>query len=746
MQAVDQFGGPLRVFPDSEFGGKETVGVAVRIDFARRAAESVGGNKNVSIFRFFTMYAASSLSALSALFDLAGPQAPVAACRPKDVSLHGDRRIDDYFWLREKDNPEVKSYLERENAYTEAVMAPVADLRSKLYAEMRARIKEDDISVPTPYLGWAYYIRTQKDKQHPIYCRSKGGSAGTEEVLLDLNELGRGKPYAAVGSYTISDDGERLAYSIDWTGYRQYEVFVMDLATKKSVPQQIGFVSDLEWDTGHDVLYYVTENKAKRSDKVHRWNLSTARHELVYEDPDTLFNVEVLKSNDGCWLFINSESKVTSEELALRSGDTTGKFQSLAGRVAGRKYFPEHHEGRFYFVTNASAKNYKVVSASESSPAVWTDVLPHDPLVKVESIDAFASTLVIWERERGLPQIRFYSFKTGQSRRIAMPDETYELLPGCNWTYDALEFRFNYQSLVRPASAFAANFATDERRMIKQAEVLGGFDVRNYHTERLWAVARDGTKIPLSVVYRADLDRSKPQPLFLYGYGSYGISMPLTFSLNRVSMLDRGVVYVTAHIRGGGELGEEWREAGRMEEKMTTFTDFVDCGQWLVDEGWTIPSKLVISGGSAGGLLMGACINLRPDLFRTALVHVPFVDVINTMLDASLPLTTEEYVEWGNPNLPAEYRWMRDYSPYDNLHRVAYPHLLVDVSFHDSQVPYWEGAKFLAKIRTLNTAPDRVLLLHTNFGAGHSGASGRFDALHDVARDYAFFLTALGLN
>jgi len=683
---------------------------------------------------------------LSAAFDLSGPTAPVAAKHPKDVTVHEDRRIDDYFWLREKDNPAVRAYLEQENAYTEAVLAPARTLREQLFKEMRGRIKEDDQSAPVTYLGWNYYSRTEKDKQYAIYCRRADQPGAAEEIILDLNQLGAGKPYVALGAYSVSDDGKRLVYSVDWTGYRQYEVFVMDLATKQPVAQQIGKVSDVEWGAGHDVLYYVTENEAKRSDTLHRWTISAARHEVLYVDPDELFNIEVRKSNDGRWLFCTSESKVTSEVLALRADDATGRFRSLAGRVTDRKYFAEHHGDRFFFATNRDAKNYKVVSAPDTAPDRWTDVIPHNPAVKIEAIEAFATHLVVEERENGLPQIRFHDYATGKSERITMPDEVYELSADQNWNYDAAEYRFRYQSLARPVSVFATDFATGRRRLLKETEVLGGFDSSKYRAERVWATARDGVKIPLSIVYRADLDLAKPQPLWLYGYGSYGISMPITFSSPRVSLLDRGLIYVIAHIRGGGELGEEWREAGRMEKKMTTFTDFVDCAQWLVDRGWTTPGQLVTSGGSAGGLLMGAVVNLRPDLFRAAKLDVPFVDVLNTMLDATLPLTTEEYVEWGNPNVKAEYAWMRAYSPYDNLERAAYPSLLVNVSFFDSQVPYWEGAKLLAKARTLNEDQASALLLHTNFGAGHGGASGRFDALHDVARDYAFFLSALGLD
>ncbi len=677
-------------------------------------------------------------------FDLT-PQVPVAAAQPKDVTVHDDPRIDDYFWLREKDNPVVRTYLEAENAYLDAVLAPEKEIRTVLYHEMRARIKEDDTSAQTPYLGWLYYTRTEKDKQYALYCRAKDAPGAPEEVLLDLNQLGAGKPYIAIGHYRVSDDGARLVYSIDWTGYRQYEVFVMDLATKQSIPQQIGKVSDVDWGAGHDVLYYVTENDAKRSDQLHRWTLSAATHELLYTELDELYNIGVFRTRDSRYVICEAQSKITTEVRALRADDTKGQFKILRLREENHEYHADYRDGRFYFVTNRDAKNFRIMTASEAAPAEWTELIAHRPAIKVDAVDLFATHMVIHERENGLPQLEVYDFAAKTTKRFALPDQVYEVGPDQNWNYTATEYRYRYQSLARPTAVFASNFSSGERHLIKETEVLGGFKASDYKSERVWATARDGTKIPLSIVYRADLDRTKAQALHLYGYGSYGLSMPITFSSSRVSLLDRGFIYVIAHIRGGGELGEEWREAGRMDRKMTTFTDFVDCGQWLVDRHWTTPQQMVTSGGSAGGLLMGAVINLRPDLFAAAKLDVPFVDVLNTMLDATLPLTTEEYVEWGNPNLKPEYQWMRAYSPYDNVKQAAYPHLLANVSFFDSQVPYWEGAKFIAKIRTLNTRKESALLLHTNFGAGHGGAAGRYDALHDVARDYAFFLAALGL-
>ncbi|MDI1321075.1 MAG: S9 family peptidase [bacterium] len=699
-----------------------------------------------ALLRFLLLMCAAYLPARAA-FDLVTPKPPVAAKKPKDVTVHEDRRLDDFFWLREKGNPEVVSYLERENAYTEAVLAPAKELRAALYTEMVARIKEDDTSAAVPFLGYNYYTRTEKNKQYPIYCRKSQKAGAAEEVLLDLNTMIGANTYIAVGQYRVSDDGARLAYSIDWTGYRQYEVFVMDLATHALVPQSVGKVSSLEWGAGHDVLYYGTENDAKRSDQLHRWTLSTGKHELLYEDKDELYNLETGKSRDGKFVFCHTESKLTTEVLALAAADPAAKFTSLLGRSENVKYFAEHHDGKFYFVTNRDgAKNYKVMAAPDTAPTQQAEIIPHNPAIKIEGgLEMFARFMVLAEREGGLPHLRAYDFATGKSSRLAMPEAAYEVSAGRNWAYDTDVFRYDYESLVRPPTVYAANLATGERTLVKQTEVLGGFDAKNYQSERRWATMRDGTKVPLSIVYRAGLDRTKPQPLWLYGYGSYGVSMPVSFSSSRVSLLDRGLIYVIAHIRGGGELGEEWREAGRMEQKMNTFNDFVDCGQWLVDQHWTTPAQLVTSGGSAGGLLMGAVINQRPDLFHAAVVQVPFVDVLNTMLDATLPLTTEEYIEWGNPNIKEQYFWMRAYSPYDNLKAAAYPHLLVNVSYNDSQVPYWEGTKYLAKIRTLDTGHNATLL-HATMGAGHGGAAGRYDALYDVSRNYAFFLQALGMN
>lgn len=675
-----------------------------------------------------------------------GPQPPRPEKKPKDVTVHGDRRIDDYFWLREKENKKVLAHLKAENAYTEAMLAPARELRETLYQEMVGRMKEDDSSAPVLRRGWWWYERTEKGKQYPILCRRQETPEGTtapEQVVIEVNQLAKGKEYTLLEDYQVSCGGTRLLYLMDWTGYREYEPFILDLATLKPVAQQIGKVSSMTWAADEETLYFTTENEAKRSDKFWRYHLQSGRRELLYEEKDELFDVEAGLSADECYVFCHSGSKTTSEVHAVPAGDPQGKLSVLLPRVTDHEYRADHRDGRFYFVTNKDAKNFKIVSAPDDQPAAWTEVQAHQPAVKVDDIALFKNFMAVMEREGGLPRIRLHDFATGKGTRLAMPEAAFDVMADDNPEYDAGEFRFRYESMVTPPSIRAVHGLTGGTRVLKNKEVPG-YDPAKYRTERIEATAADGTKIPVSLVYRADLDRSRPQPFHLYGYGSYGLSESASFSSSRVSLLDRGMVFATAHIRGGGEMGEEWREAGRMARKMTTFTDFVSCAECSIKAGWTTPKQLVISGGSAGGMLMGAVLNLRPDLFQAAILDVPFVDVLNTMLDDTLPLTTSEYVEWGNPTVKAEYDWMRAYSPYDNLKPAAYPHVLVNTGLNDSQVPYWEGAKYAAKLRDLRTNPN-VTLLHCEMGAGHGGASGRYDALKDVARDDAFLLSALGL-
>lgn len=692
------------------------------------------------------LLSASMTAAESPFPAAAAHSAPRPEKKPKDVSVHGDTRMDEYFWLREKKNPDVLAHLKAENAHTEAVLAPTGKLQETLYQEMVGRLKETDTSAETPYAGWLYYVRTEKGKQHPIHCRRKDAAGSKEEVLVDVNELARGREYAELGAFSVSPGGGRLLYTVDWTGGRDFELFIRDLATGAAVPHKAGkegIVSSAVWAGDDDTVCWVEEEaETKRAFRLHRTSLKSGATELLWEEKDELFDLSVTPSRDHAWIIATSGSKTTTEVRAWKAGDTKAEGLLLRPRETDHDYRAAWHNGRFLIATNKDAKNFRVVTATPDKPGEWKELIPHRPKVRVGDLDVFQDFMAIMEREDGLPQLSLYDFASGKLTRLPMPEKAWEIFSASNLEYAAKEYRFEYESMITPTTTFAVNAATGERRIIRQREVPG-YKAANYVTHRLWAKAADGTEIPLSVVHRADLDRFRPQPLHLYAYGSYGISESASFGNSIFCLLDRGWIHVTAHIRGGGEMGEEWREAGRMAKKMTTFTDFTACADWLVKQGWTAPDRLVASGGSAGGMLMGAVVNLRPDLFRAVVLDVPFVDVLNTMLDDTLPLTTSEYVEWGNPNVKEEYGWMRAWSPYDNLKSGDFPHLLVNVGLNDSQVPYWEGAKYAARVRELNTSKS-VVLVHCDLSAGHGGVSGRYDALREMARTRAFMLEAVG--
>lgn len=671
---------------------------------------------------------------------------PKPAKRPKTFSIHGVTLTDDYFWLRDRKNPEVIAYLEAENAYAASWMAATAPLQERLYGEMVGRIRETDTGVPYKHGAFFYYTRTEKGKQYPIYCRRKGTLEAPEEVVLDLNEMAKGKPFFAIGAYEPSDDGSLLAYTTDTTGYRQYTLHVRDLASGRDLPDTVERVRDVEWASVGRTLFFVTEHPVtKRSDRFWRREIG-GENELVIEEKDELFDLSAARSLDGKYLFVGAHAKTSTEYRFLRADQPRSAPTLVLARSPGHEYDVDHHEGRFYIRSNKGAVNFRVVRipAGPAGGVRWEEFIPHDPAVKISGLLLFAGHCVVMERQDGLPHLRVIDMKTGRSHRIASPEPVYMLSPGPNREYATPVLRFHYQSMVTPPSAFDYDMRTRRRKLLKEEPVLGGFDKANYKAERRWAAARDGTKVPLSIVFRKNVARDGKAPLLLYGYGSYGHSLPASFQASRLSLLDRGVIYAIAHVRGGGELGEEWRQAGRMMRKMNTFTDFIDAAEWLVANRYTSPARLAIQGGSAGGLLVGAVVNLRPELFRAAVAHVPFVDVINTMLDASLPLTTSEYLEWGNPNEPEAFAYIRRYSPYDNVAAQAYPAMLVRISLNDSQVPYWEGAKWVARLREHNTGP-RPILLKANLSAGHGGASGRYDALRELAFDYAFLLTQWGL-
>ncbi|ATC66209.1 oligopeptidase B [Nibricoccus aquaticus] len=688
----------------------------------------------------------TTLAAHAAL-DLS-TQPPVATRQPKDVTVHGDKRTDDYFWLREKESPAVLDYLKAENAYTESVTAPAKPLQEKLYTEMVARVKETDQSVPARKGRHVYYTRTEQGKQYPIHCRKLADTPkAPEEIILDINQLAVGEAFMSVGHLVVSDDARLLIYTTDRTGSRDYTVHIKNLETGAEIPQQIGNVASIEWAADNDTIFYVTEEKeTKRAYRLERWVLSTGQRRVLLDEKDELYDLEISRTLDEKYLVCISESKTTTGILALPSNQPRGKFRVIVRKRDGVECSLEHRDGLFYILTNLDAKNFRLVSAPVDTPTPmhWTEILPHDPAIKREDIETFANHLVVHERENGLPHIRVIDLASGKQHRIPMPEPIYEVDEGENLEFDTTSYRFTYESPVTPDSTYAYDLNTGASTLLKRAEIPGGYDPALYACERIWASASDKTKIPVSLVWRKDRRAPGPQPLFLYGYGSYGVSIPDSFSTTRLSLLDRGVIYAIAHIRGGGELGEDWRDAGKMALKKTTFTDFIACAESLIASKHTDSKKLIISGGSAGGLLVGAVLNQKPALFRAAILDVPFVDIVNTMLDDTLPLTTSEYIEWGNPNVKAEYAWMRAYSPYDNLKPQAYPAMLVNVSLNDSQVPYWEGAKLVAKLRTLKT-DSNPLLLRTNLDAGHGGASGRYDSLKETAFDYAFALTILGL-
>jgi oligopeptidase B len=694
-------------------------------------------------------YRCSLLIGLFSAALLSG-QTPPSAPRVEHREVRqGATVIDDYFWLREKSNPKVIQYLEAENAYTAAMTKDLGPFSDALYTEMLGRIKQTDLSVPTPLRGYFYYSRTEEGKQYPIQCRRKGTMAAPEEVLLDLNELGKGKKFVGLGNFQVSDDQNLLAYTIDYAGFRQYALSVKDLRTGQTLADTAERVTSLAWAADNKTLFVVTEDAVtKRSDKLSRHVLGTTKFEEIYNDKDELYDIEIDKTLDRKYLLLQSESKDTSETRYLRADQPAGQFAVFLPREKGHRYYLGHREKLFYIRTNKSGHNFAVMTAPDNDPAPknWKVFVAHRDNVRIQDIDVFKDFIVLVEKGDALDHLRIHDFKTGTWKEVAYPEPVYSVFPGGTPDYESHTYRYNYQSFITPSSIFDYDVITGKSTLLKQQEVLGGYDPKQYASERLWATARDGVKVPVSIVYKKGFARDGKGSLFLYGYGSYGFGTPATFSSTRVSLLDRGMAYAIAHIRGGDEMGEQWREDGMLMKKKNTFFDFIDCAQFLIQQKWTSQDRLVIEGGSAGGLLMGAVVNMRPDLFKAVHAAVPFVDVMNTMMDASLPLTVGEYLEWGNPNEKTAYDYMKTYSPYDNLEKRAYPAILVTTSFNDSQVMYWEPAKYVARLRTLKTDSNPLLLKVKMDPAGHGGASGRYDRLHDTAFEYAWLLSQVGIT
>jgi oligopeptidase B len=672
---------------------------------------------------------------------------PVAAKKPKVMTKFGDRRVDPYYWLREKTQPEVIDYLNGENRYTEAVMKPLEGFRETLYNEILGRIQETDESVPYRRHGYWYYQREVQGQQYPIYARRKGTMDAPEEIILDVNELAKGHKFTSVGLMDVSPDATKLAYTVDFTGYRQYTLHVKDLASGALMRDSAARVTSAAWAADNRTIFFVEEHETtKRSYRLHRRMLGEGPDVLVYEEQDEQFDIGVGDTRSEKYVVLGAHSKDTSEMRILEADKPTGAFRPVAPRRSGHEYSIDHHGDEFLIRTNDKGPNFRLVRApvSDPSPKNWKQVVAHRPLVMLEEIDAFRDFWVMVERDKGLLKLRITDFASGAHHYIAFDEQVYSAHVGANPEYDTRQLRFVYESLVTPRSWYDYDVAARSRKLLKQQPVLGGYNPEEYASEALTAVAKDGTRIPISLVYRKSLRQAAPQPLLLYGYGSYGLPMDPSFRSSRISLLDRGMIFAIAHVRGGGDRGRTWYNAGKLLKKKNTFSDFVAVGESLVRRKYTAPDRLVIQGGSAGGLLMGAVTNLKPGLFKAVVSQVPFVDVLTTMLDPSLPLTVGEYLEWGNPNEERYYKYMRSYSPYDNLKKGDYPAILVETSLNDSQVMYWEPAKYVAKLRTLKT--DRnPLLLKTIMEAGHGGASGRYDALKELAFTYAFVLDQVGL-
>jgi oligopeptidase B len=698
----------------------------------------------------------------------AAPQPPVARREPVETTVHGDRRIDPYAWLREKQNPDVLAYLDAENAYTDAVLRGTEDFQEKLYQEILSRIQQTDLSVPYRLRGYLYFTRTEEGKQYPVHCRRPDADNSPEQVLLDLNAEAEGHAFLGLGTFAVSDDNNLLAFSLDTTGFRQYALQIKDLRTGAVLPTRIERVTSAAWAADNRTLFYTVEDEVtKRSHRLYRHIVGASEPDiLLYEESDERFRIDISRTRSNSYLFLTTASHTTSEVHFLRASQPTAEFRLIEPRADAHEYYVDHHpgsdparSGTFLVRTNSEGRTFRLVTVSPDDPRRdhWRDFIANRPAVMVTGADVFQSHLVLSEREGGLPYLRIVNLPQAvanlaakgdplaASHRIEFTEATYNAALGVNPELTISQIRYQYESFVTPRSVFDYDLETREVILRKRQPVLGGYDPAQYVSERLHATALDGTRIPISLVYRRSTPRDSSAPLLLYGYGSYGLSMPVSFNSNRISLLDRGVIFAMAHIRGGGECGKPWHDAGRMLNKKNTFTDFISCAEHLIANSYTAPERLIIEGGSAGGLLLGAVVNMRPYLFRMVISHVPFVDVLNTMLDASLPLTVGEYEEWGNPQVAADYFYMKSYCPYTNLEPKPYPTMLVKTSLNDSQVMYWEPAKYVAKLRTLK-ADDNPLLLKINMGAGHGGASGRYDSLREIALDYAFLLTQLGIH
>jgi oligopeptidase B len=668
-------------------------------------------------------------------------QPPVAAKKPKVIRLHGDEIVDNYFWLREKTNPEVLKYLNAENEYAEQMLAHTKPIQQKLYNEMLSRIKETDLSVPFKMGGYFYYNKTEKGKQYPVYFRKKGSLDAPEETLLDLNELAKGKKFMSIGSFEISDDGNLVAFSTDETGFRVYNLFVKDLRSGKLLPDRAEDVGSVFWATDNRTLFYITKDSAKRPYRLHRHVLGATASDLLYEEKDATFNLYGFRTRSKKYLISASSSSTSNEIRFLPANEPSGEWKTLVNRKEGREAGVGHHGEFFYILTNDTGPNFRLVKvpANATTEQNWKEVVAHRDDVMLEGADFFEGHYILSERKNGFPSFEVTDLKTGKSHSIKFPEPVYSAYLVENPEWNTSVIRYGYESFITPESVYEYNMNSRQQKLLKQTEVLGGYDPSQYVSERLYATAKDGTQIPISIVYKKGFKKDGNAPMLLHGYGSYGASYDVGFSSNSLSLLDRGFSEAIAHIRGGGEFGKRWHDQGRLLNKMNTFTDFITAAEYLIENKYTSSSKLAIEGGSAGGLLMGTVTNMRPDLFKVVINRVPYVDAIVTMLDETIPLVTGDFAEFGNPKIKEQYEVMKQYSPMDNLTAKEYPAILVKTSFDDSQVMYWEPSKYVAKMRTLKK-DNNPLIFVINMSGGHGGSSGRYDRLKETALNYAFIL------
>lgn len=683
-------------------------------------------------------------------------KAPIAALKPHTRSLHGDTVIDNYYWMidyfkKGPDSTKVVDYLKAENAYTDTMLSGTKQLQEKLFTEMKARIKEKDESVPVFKNGYYYYTRTVEGNQYYKYCRKKESLSAPEEILLDVDEMAKGKPYYSLSGFAISENGKMIAYGVDELSRRQYTIHIKNVETGEVYKDAIvGTGGDPTWANDNKTLFYTANNTVSLlSEKIMKHQLGTdaTKDEVVYEEKDKSNYIGVNKSKNEQYIFIVSQATLSSEWRMINANTPNAPFTIFQPRIKNVLYDVIPLENKFIIRTNLNALNFKLMECelNNTTSSNWKELIPHRKDVLIQGIEEFKDFIVVNERKDGLVQLRVRNLHTNNEHYLNFEEAAYTAAFNANPSYNSTKLRYSYTSLTTPSSVFDYDLNSKEKKLMKQQEVLGGYDSKKYTTERVNATANDGTKIPISLVYKTGLEKNGTAPLLLYAYGSYGISMDVSFSSTRLSLLDRGFVFAIAHIRGGEDLGRQWYEDGKLMKKKNTFTDFIACGEYLVQNQYTSSEHLYAQGGSAGGLLMGAVVNMAPDLWHGVIAQVPFVDVVNTMLDESIPLTTNEFDEWGNPKNKEAYFYLKSYSPYENITAKSYPHLLVTTGLHDSQVQYFEPAKWVAKLRTTKTDKN-VLLLHTNMDFGHGGASGRFDYLKDLALNYAFLFALEGIQ